>query len=31
LYRSQDDDKSVSMLAPPIKVQADSGELRDMI
>jgi hypothetical protein len=31
LYRSQDDDKSVSMQAPPIKVQADSGELRAMI
>ncbi len=30
-YRSQDDDKSVSMQAPPIKEQPDSGELRDMI
>lgn len=30
-YRSQDDDESVSMLAPPIKEQPHSGELRDMI
>src|SRR5215211_56713 len=30
-YRSQDNDKSVSMQAPPIKEQADSGELRGMI
>jgi hypothetical protein len=30
-YRSEDVDKSVSMLAPPIKEQPDSGELRDMI
>jgi len=30
-YRSQDNDKSVSMQAPPIKEQADSGELRDLM
>ena len=30
-YRSQDDDKSLSMLAPPIREQPDSGELREMI
>jgi len=29
--RSEDVDKSVSMQAPPIKEQPDSGELRDMI
>jgi hypothetical protein len=30
-YRSQGDDRSVSMQAPPIREQPDSGELRDMI
>ncbi len=30
-YRGQDDDKSVSMLALPIREQADSAELREMI